>query len=207
MHVEGRAGSGAARGRRGIVRAAPPRTSRPGAVARAATASRRPHPYGGSGSHGIGARQPSRPPGSTTAIRGHHGVLEAELLAGVEERRAPQRRAAAPRRPGPAPRRRSGCGAAGLSWFDEHPRRPRAAGLELARRRRSIRAPPRRGVPRREQRREVERQVQLVAVAVVRRDPRGVEQEHLAHRHPVAGVAVEQAPDAAEQLVGRRRRR
>ena len=82
---------------------------------------------------------------------------------------SPAARAAARRRPGPAPRSRSGCGGGALSWFDStqvgQPAGPTWVATSSSRRRHRSRPPLR------EQRREVEGQVQLVAAAVVRRPP------------------------------------
>ena len=69
-----------------------------------------PQPWSGAPVHGIGARQPSRPPGSTTRSGGIDGVLEPQLLARVEERRAPQPEQQEQPRRGRGPRCRSGCG-------------------------------------------------------------------------------------------------
>ncbi len=56
-------------------------------------------------------------------------------------------------------------------------------------------------VPRRPQEGEVEDQVQLVAGAVVRRQLGRRSQVHLADHDPVARVAVEHGPDAAQERV------
>ena len=48
-------------------------------------------PWSPSAVHGIGARQPSRPPGSTTRSRRHLGIDQPQALALVEERGAGQR--------------------------------------------------------------------------------------------------------------------
>ena len=58
------------------------------------------------------------------------------------------------------------------------------------------------GLPRGVERREVERQVQLVVVAVVRRHQPGVEQVHLADHHPVARDSRRAAAQRPEVRVG-----
>ena len=91
------------------------------------------HPWSEPAVQGIGARQPSRPPGSTTRSGATSASIEAELLAGVEERRAPQ--AEQEHRGGPRP----GLGAAvagavpGVVVVGEHPGRPAADGVEQRR--------------------------------------------------------------------------
>ena len=113
----------------------------------------------GTGSHGSvapavagAARSTGRARGSRRARRGRRpgrrddGVLEAELLAGVEERRAALREQRRPRRRGPGPRcRRSGCGGGGCRGWTAPRWARRPAGRAAPRRRgRSACATPRR---------------------------------------------------------------
>ena len=61
---------------------------------------------------------------------------------------------------------------------------------------------PARGLPRREERREVEAQVKLVSAPVVGGYPLGVEQEDFAHHRAFIRVAVEEAAQVAQVGVG-----
>ena len=149
--------------------AAPPRSARPVPAGRAATGVG-PQPCGGAAVHGSGARQPSRPPGSTTRSAGTSASSRPELLAGVDEGRAPLGEEDHGGGPGPglAPTEagavpgdvvvREDPGGPGAAWAEE-----RLDPVEPA--------TPHRGVPRRVGGPEVEGEVQLVAVAVVGRDP------------------------------------
>ena len=161
-------GAGSSAGRRGGSR----RCAHRAPAGTAATVSALAQPWPGSAVHGIGARQPSRRPplGSTWRSGGTIGVLEAELLAGVEERRAPQREQQHRGGSGDALVAAVAGAVARVVVVREHPRGPVAGvvehlgcGADVAR--------PAGGAPPAEQRREVERQVQLVVVAVVRRPP------------------------------------
>ena len=154
-------------------------------------------------SQGSGARQPSRPPGSTRRSVGDHGVEQAELLSLVEERRAAQgeeQHRGSPR-PGLAPPRavavlaltaergpgRSGCGARGLSWFERTQvgQASRGSSASTVFRMHSDQADD---LPAREERREVEGQVELVAGPVVgARPPRSRSRKTSPTHEPVAG--------------------
>ena len=87
----------------------------------------------------------------------------------------------------------------GLSWFDSTHvgQAPRSS---MRARSGDLLAPAPR-VPRRVQRREVERQVQLVAVAVVGGDLLGGQQVDLAEHQAVARVGVDQLAHAPDELV------
>ena len=133
-------------------------------------------------------------------LRGHLGVEQAQLVAGVQERRTPQRQQHDGRDPGAlgvaaVPRAK-----AGRVVVPEHPDRPRRpaaeGGLGLL-----DHLHPAGGVPRRPQEAEVEDEVQLVPVAVVRGEQPGRAEVDLTDHGPVAWIAVEHRADAAEQLV------
>ena len=179
-------------------RAGPRRCGRRRPAARAARATPG-QPWPGPRVQGIGARQPSRPPGSTTRSGRDHRVLETELLAHVEEGRAAQREQQ--HRRGARARLAAVAGAVALLVVvREHPGGPGVDRIEHCEVARCTRA--RRGLPGREERREVEAQVQLVSAPVVGRDPLGVEQEDLAHHRAITRVAVEQRRRSAQVLVG-----
>ena len=147
------------------------------------------------------------------AVGRHVGVEQAELLALVQERRAAHREQQHGRGPG------ARLGAGGVGGLvrptavaravpghvvvGQHPGGPAAAGRQRLLGAGQVVAPDAR-VPRGVHRQEVEREVQLVAVAVVRGHAIDVEQVHLADHHALAGVAVEQGADAAQQVVGER---
>ena len=131
-------------------------------AARAATGRRRP-------SRGRarlpGDRRPAavaEPGGVDHPLGRDDGVLQAQLLAGVEERRAPQpeqqHRRGARRRLAAQPGAVPGDVVAG-----EHPGRPRPPPVVGLAHGRQV-GPPLLGLPRQVERQEVERQVQLVAV-------------------------------------------
>ena len=117
-----------------------------------------------------GSRRGGRRDGSTWRSGGTIGVLEAELLAGVEERRAPQGEQQHRRGAGDALVAAVAGAVARVVVVREHPGGPVAGVVEHLGRGADV-AGPAGGPPAAEQRREVERQVQLVVVAVVRRPP------------------------------------
>ena len=189
--MEDRAGS--ARSGRDVARRRP----------RAATAARgrAAQPCGGDASHGIGARQPSRPPGSTRRSGGTTRVLETELLAGVEERRpaaaSSSSTAAARARASDAEPR----AVAGVSWFESTTVGHAPAAACAASIVRDALAPGGR-VPRRVERREDRRRDGARRRGRSTRVTSGVEEEEdLADQHAVAGIGVDQATERAEELV------
>jgi hypothetical protein len=131
--------------------------------------------------------------------RGHDGVLEPELLPGVEERRAAQRqqqqRAARARASEPPRRVRM----RGWSWLEKTHVGHRAPMIVLDL-----------GDPRRHaaashgttERLEVEGEMQLVVGAEVGRDQRGLGQVDLADHHALAGYSSSTRAHAAQELVG-----
>ena len=138
------------------------------------------------------------PAGIDDALGRHLRVLEAELLARVEEGRAAQ---GEQQQHGGA---RAGLRAAQaraharLVVVGEHPRRPAGAhdALDMG----DARAPGA-GLPRHGERLEVEGEVQLVAVAEIGGDQLRPGEVDLADHHAVAGILVEHRADPAQQRV------
>ena len=140
------------------------------------------------------------------------GIEEAQLLALVEERGPPQGQEQHRGRPGPeltpalGNRRRFASGEGGgvvarpvpgVVVVGQHPGRPGVTGLQGSDGGGDAPAPV--GLPpRREQRREVEGQMEFVSPAVIGRHLLGGQQEDLADDDPVPGVAVEEPADVPQ---------
>src|SRR5262245_24451462 len=120
--------------------------------------------------------------GIDLAIGRDGGVFEAELFAGVEERRAAERE----ERDGGRAGARLGAEAGAVAWgvvVGQHPRRPGPDRVEPGRDVGDART-PRGGVPRRRDRRgQIEREVKLVVRAEVALVLRREELENLADEH------------------------
>ena len=140
------------------------------------------------------------PAGVDATIRRYARVLQTELLAGVEERRARQREEQ--HGGGARPRLRSEPRAmARRVVIREHDGRPRPGrGVRRLDGPRAL-SPVGRGPRRVERAWQIEDQVELVAAAVVPRHVGLEEQEDLADQHAIARIGVDQPPQRAQALV------
>ncbi len=142
------------------------------------------------------------PPGVEDGLAPDDGVLEAELLAGVQEDRPAHGEREDGGRPRPAHRAAVAAAVAAGVVAREHPGRHDPPGAEVLLDLGDP-APEGGGGKARVHGREVEGELQLVALAVVGRHLGGVEEEDLAEEERGPGRPVGVAAEAAQDLMGR----
>ena len=139
------------------------------------------------------------------ALGWHHAVFEAEFLARIQKRRAPDGEGKHGRSSGPGFGAKAGAMARSIV-VRQHERRPPGLGEVGFHLRQRILHPV--GLPWRVQGPEIERQVEFgrspADVAEIRGALASSQQVHLAHHHRFVLVAVEQRADTAQQFVAER---